>query len=418
MADAFVLRARAVLPVRRPPIGDGAVAVSGEQIIAVGRWRDLRTHFAGPVTNLGETVLLPGLVNAHCHLDYTEMAGMFPPRKSFCDWIKLITTEKALWTYSDFAQSWLAGARMLLRSGTTTVGDIEAVPELLPEVWDATPLRVISFLEMTGVRSRRHPELILREALERIAALPRGRCAAALSPHAPYSTPPHLLQLTAAAVRQRRLRVATHVAESATEFEMFRHARGEMFDWLKRNERDMSDCGGVSPVQHLARQRTLGSHLLAIHVNHLVRGDAALLAREKVNVVHCPRSHGYFNHAPFPFRALTRAGVNICLGTDSLATVRKHPKRELELSLFNEMRAFAAAHPGVDPERILQMATRNGARALGMSGQVGELSRGAFADLITLPFAGELAATTEAVVHHSGPVTASMIAGRWALAHN
>src|SRR6266516_1763479 len=120
---------------------------------------------------------------------------------------------------------------MLLRSGTTTVGDIEALPELLPEVWDATPLRVISFLEMTGVRSRRDPELILQDALARIEALPHRRCAAALSPHAPYSTPPRLLRLAAAAARQRKLRVATHVAESATEFEMFRHGRGEMFDW-------------------------------------------------------------------------------------------------------------------------------------------------------------------------------------------
>src|SRR5262245_12818152 len=143
------LRARAVLPVFRPPIADGAVVIAGQHIVAVGRWRELSSQFGGPVTDLGDAVMLPGLVNAHCHLDYTQMAGLFPPRKSFCDWIKLITTEKAQWTYSDFAQSWLEGAKMLLRSGTTTVGDIEAAPELLPEVWDATPLRVISFLEMT-----------------------------------------------------------------------------------------------------------------------------------------------------------------------------------------------------------------------------------------------------------------------------
>ena len=85
---------------------------------------------------------MPGLINAHCHLDYTHMAGLFPPRKSFCDWIKLITTEKGLWTRSDFVKSWIEGADMLVHSGTTTVADIEALPELLPEVWNATPLRV------------------------------------------------------------------------------------------------------------------------------------------------------------------------------------------------------------------------------------------------------------------------------------
>ena len=392
------------------------MVVSGERIIAVGQWRSLRKRFAGPVTDLGDSVLLPGLVNAHCHLDYTHMAGLFPPRKSFCDWIKLITTEKAHWTYSDFAQSWLDGAQMLLRSGTTTVGDIEAVPELLPEVWNATPLRVLSFLEMTGVRSRREPELILQEAIAWIEALSHRRCSIALSPHAPYSTPPRLLQLTAAAARQHKLPVATHVAESATEFEMFLGGEGEMFDWLTRNQRDMSDCDGVSPVQHLARQQALGPHLLAIHVNHLARGDAAMLARKKVSVVHCPRSHDYFKHAAFPWRTLTRAGVNICLGTDSLATIRNHPRAQLELSMFHELRAFATAHPEVAPKEILRLATTNGAQALGLRGKVGELSRGAFADLIALPFAGKLQDLHAAVLHHSGNVTASMIGGAWAIA--
>jgi len=112
---------------------------------------------AEKVLDLGEVILLPGLVNAHCHLDYTGMAGEFLPPKSFTDWIKLITAAKGGWTYSDFAQSWLNGAQMLLRNGTTTVADFENVPELLPEVWNATPLRVFSFLEMTGVKAAATP---------------------------------------------------------------------------------------------------------------------------------------------------------------------------------------------------------------------------------------------------------------------
>jgi cytosine/adenosine deaminase-related metal-dependent hydrolase len=305
---------------------------------------------------------------------------------------------------------------MLLHSGTTTVGDIEALPELLPEVWNATPLRVISFLEMTGVRSRREPELILREAQGRIESLSHRRCAAALSPHAPYSTPADLLRLTATAARRKKLRVAIHVAESATEFEMFRHARGEMFDWLARNERDMSDCGGVSPVQHLARQRALGRHLLAIHVNYLANGDAALLAEKGVSVVHCPRSHDYFGHATFPGSTLTKAGVNICLGTDSLATVRNHPRDRLELNLFHELRAFAGEHPKVAPAEIVRLVTIAGAQALGLRGQVGELSPGAFADFIALPFTGKMEDLHAAVLHHSGNVAACMINGAWAIA--
>lgn len=411
----LLLRARVVLPIRRPPIADGAVVVSGQRIVAVGNWRSLHSRFASEVHDLGDVVLLPGLVNAHCHLDYTHMAGMFPPQKSFCDWIKLITTEKAHWTFSDYAEAWIDGAKMLLHSGTTTVADIEAVPELLPDVWTSTPLRVISFLEMTGVRSRRQPELILREALEKIDTLPSHRCVAALSPHAPYSTTPRLLQRTAALAHKRQLRVTTHIAESATEFEMIRHARGEMFDWLQRNERDMADCGEHSPVQHVALAGLLGRNFLAVHVNCLTSGDAALLARKQVNVVHCPRSHDYFQHPEFPYRALAKAGVNICLGTDSLATVQKKPRQNVELNLFTEMRTFAKANPKVSTEAILRLATINGASALGLRGQVGELRPNAFADLIALPFTGKPGDSYAAVLAHTGAITAGMIDGAWTI---
>lgn len=411
-----ILRARLLAPLCRPPLDDAALVLSGQRILALGGWRDIRRHQAGPVTDLGEVLLLPGLINAHCHLDYTDMAGLFPPPKTFCDWIKSITAEKGLWSDAEFAASWRAGADMLLRTGTTTVADVEAVPALLPAMWRATPLRVFSFLELTGVRSRRDPKTILDEAAAKIQSLPRDeRCAAGLSPHAPYSTTPALLRQSARLARRCGWRLVSHIAESAPEFEMFRHARGEMFEWLRRNERDMSDCGGVSPVQHAERCGLLGPNLLAIHVNYLAPGDAALLARRRVSVVHCPRSHAYFGHAPFPFRTLRRAGVNLCLGTDSLASLRTAPRTRPELSLFLELRAFAAAHPETAPEAILRMVTVNAARALGLAGRLGELTPGAHADVIAIPFGGAPRDAYDAVVHHQGPVSASLIGGRWAV---
>src|SRR6185295_5920828 len=103
------------------------------------------------------------------------MAGRLTPQRSFTAWIKLITTEKSGLSYTDFAAAWIDGARQLLETGTTTVADIEAVPELLPEVWSASPLRVFSFLEMTGVKSRRDPAAILAEVEGRIASLTHTR---------------------------------------------------------------------------------------------------------------------------------------------------------------------------------------------------------------------------------------------------
>jgi len=411
----MILRARTILPVSQSPIENGAVIISGNKIRAVGSWPDLQTQTDEKVLDLGEVILLPGLINAHCHLDYTDMAGELSPPKTFTDWIPLITAAKTGWSFSEYAHSWLRGAHQLLKTGTTTVADIEAMPDLLPEVWDATPLRVLSFLEMTGIRARRDPKDILREAVATIDSLTHARCSASLSPHAPYSTLPELLRLSAGLARKKKWRLCTHIAESAEEFEMFRHARGKMFDWLKRNERDNSDCGLGSPVQHFARHKMLGENLLAIHVNYLARGDAALLGRHRVNIVHCPRSHDYFRHAPFLRERLANAGANLCLGTDSLATMRKLGKQKPELNLFEEMRQLATADKTISPEVILRMATVNGARALGFAGQAGELSKNAAADLIAIPADGKSTDVYEAVLAHTGNVKASMIDGRWAM---
>jgi cytosine/adenosine deaminase-related metal-dependent hydrolase len=393
---------------------DGAVLISGNRIRAVCRWRDVPLRAEDEVVELGDTVLLPGLINAHCHLDYTDLAGEVPATRSFADWIKSITAAKAGKIYADFAHSWLRGAQMLVRTGTTTVADIEAVPELLPEVWLATPLRIFSFLELTGVKSRRDPCLILDEAAHKIQSLPSSRGGAGLSPHAPYSTTPELLRLSAAAAREKSWRLVTHVAESDQEFEMFLHARGAMFDWLQRNERTMADCGLGSPVQHLERLGYLADNVLAVHVNYLAPGDAALLARRGVSVAHCPRSHAFFQHRRFPLEELAGAGVNLCLGTDSLASVSKVRGRPTELNLFTEMQAFGKAHPEAPPETIVRLATLGGARALGMQGTIGELSENALADLIAVPFTGTGPDACEAVIHHAGDVTVSMIDGRWA----
>ncbi|MGO8925563.1 MAG: amidohydrolase family protein [Limisphaerales bacterium] len=412
----LLLRARVVLPVSQPPIREGAILVSGRRIAAVGRWRDLSAHTRRQTVDLGETVLMPGLVNAHCHLDYTDMAGQFPPPRVFSDWLKLITETKAGWSFSDYAQSWLNGARMLVRTGTTSVADIEAVPELLPKVWGGTPLRVFSFLEMIGIKGHRQPQAIVQEAVERINALKGLRGRPGLSPHAPYSTVPELLRLSAQTARRRQWRLTTHVAESRMEFEMFARGRGEMFDWLQRSGREMSDCGLGSPVQHLERCGALSERLLAAHANYLAKQDAALLARRKVHVVHCPRCHFYFHHDPFPLRRLARAGVNVCLGTDSLASVYKPRRQSVELSLFEDMRVLSRNEPSLSARKIVRMATLNGARALGMDGRIGELAEGAFADLVVLSFAGKTADIYDAVLHHQGDVAASMIDGRWAIA--
>lgn len=409
----MLIRSRCVLPISSPPIDNGAVEIRGDRIVAVGKWNQFHTSRAD--IDLGDSILLPGLINAHCHLDYTDMAGQIPRPKQFPDWIKSLLALKAHWSYSDYAQSWLNGAGMLLRSGVTAVADVEAVPELLPEAWSATPLRVFSFIEMTGVKSGRPPSEIIRETETLITSLPQKLEPTGLSPHAPYSTSPELLRLSARLAAQRNWRIVTHVAESQPEFDMFEHRCGPLFNWLK-SQRNMADCGAVSPLQHLDRCGLLGSNLLAVHVNYLRAGEPELLSHRGVTVVHCPRSHRYFQHAPFPREPLLAAKVNLCIGTDSLASTLAPRRQKPELSLFPEMQLLAETAPDLSPKTIVKMVTRNPAQALGMDGLLGQLSPGSYADLISVPWPGVTEDPYAQVVAHSGPVASVMINGRWRIA--
>lgn len=408
----MILRSRWLCPIARPPIENGALAVADGQVVAAGDWGSVQRHCNGPVHDLGDCALLPGLINAHCHLDYTHMAGQLPATRSFSNWIKSIVALKGEWTTDNFSRSWLAGAAMLLQSGTTALLDIEAVPGLVSTVRPRTPLRVASCFELISIRRERSPREFVAEAATTSAQWPNS-LRGGLSPHAPYTTTIDLLRCAAAEARARGWLLTTHVAESQEEFDMFTHARGPMYDWL-RTQRDVSDCGARTPVEHLQAAGLLGPDFLAVHANYVTESDIRLLQQHGAHVVHCPRSHFYFGHQPFRYRELEAAGVNLCIGTDSLATVQPYVGEPFELSLFPEMRSFARHHPGVAPESILRMVTTNPARALGLAGKLGELSEGTWADVIAVQVgavaAGEL---IDAVVHHHGAVEATMINGEW-----
>jgi cytosine/adenosine deaminase-related metal-dependent hydrolase len=132
-----------------------------------------------------------------------------------------------------------------------------------------------------------------------------------------------------------------------------------------------------------------------------------------MSVAHCPRSHDYFQHQPFPYDILKKVGVNICLGTDSLASTKSSFKDPAKLDLFAEMRTFRKFHPNVDPETIIRMATVNGAQALRLERVAGQLSEGFNADMIAIPYSGAVENAYESVLEHRGPVLASIRNGRW-----
>lgn len=420
MATHRAFRAACVLTMTSPPVEDGVVVVQNGTITQCGTWKECAPFIpeGTQVEDLGSVVLLPGLINAHCHLDYTSFAGLIPPPRGFVDWIQAILALKSSFIFSDYASSWLDGARMLLQAGVTTVVDVEAVPELLPDVLPEAAPRVISCQELTGVSGRIPPAEVLADAqlnMERLLdnpSIPRQH-AFGLSPHAPYSTVPELLHRSAEYCRAHKLPLTIHVAESAEEFELFSSRSGPFETWL-RKQRPLDDCGGTSPVQHLSRYGVLGANCLAVHVNYLAPGDSRLLAESRTTVVHCPRSHDYFGHGRFPIAEFRQAGVPVCIATDSLASVRKPSGRSVaKLDLLEELRMFRSKNPGFDPIDLLSMVTRIPASGIGLAGKAGILAPGSRADLAAIRFSGKPEEAAEAVLAHQGPVAGTMVDGEW-----
>ena len=415
--SARILRARLVVPVSEPPIDNGAVAIDENRITAVGPWSQIGHTTTDPVEDLGEVALLPGLINAHCHLDYTNMAGMISPQRRFPDWIKAIIAIKASWSYTEFASSWVAGAQMLERSGVTSVVDIEAVPELIPEVWQATPLRVWSCLELINLRSQSNAQQLVSRALSQARENEQNETNRhGLSPHALYTTTKTLRQSARQRAASEKRLLTTHIAESRDEWEMFQSATGDLYNWLNP-QRASEDRERGSPVAVLDREGYFNHPVIAAHVNELGEGDAERLAKGNATVVHCPRSHRYFGHRSFPWAQLESAGVNLTLGTDSLASVRATRNESPSLDFFAEMSCLANQKSAPQPDKILTWATRNGAIAIDHASDLGLLRANYLADLIAIPYVGDARSVCESIVFHQGPVSASIINGQSVPAH-
>jgi aminodeoxyfutalosine deaminase len=412
----MIVRARTVLTMDGAPIENGAVAISENQIIDVGKFPGVSARHSGQeIIDLGEQALLPGLINAHCHLDYTCFRGKIPSRKSFADWIRAINAEKAKLSEQDYLASITEGFAEAKRFGTTTVANLTAFPELVSQI--KSPIRTSWFAELIDVRSPERANELVDLAIHSLKSSENW----GLAPHALFTASANLYRRCEEIARGDDVLLTTHLAESREEMEMFRDGSGPLYDFMKSVGRPMDDCGHETPLARFLdligrggspnRPRAIEVnlpylHWIVAHLNELAESDFDLLetAKRKFHVVHSPRSHGYFAHSEFPFKKLRALRFNICLGTDSLASNEN-------LSLFAEMRAFQRSEPGISPDQILEMVTVNAALALHQENALGRIRPGFQADLVSVPCSGS-PNLFEQVVAFDGPIDWMMVNGR------
>jgi cytosine/adenosine deaminase-related metal-dependent hydrolase len=365
-----VVSADWVVPVDGEPLKDGAVAFGDDGVIVeVGTQDELGRGEHQPYS-----VILPGFVDAHTHLEYASYAG-FGDGLSFGPWIALHVERKGRLDLEDMETIARLGALECLRSGITTVGDCSFVGAAATACADVG-LEGVIYLEVFGDA----PQIErFHELRDRVAdGLPES-VRVGVSPHAPYTVTLDLYR----ACDELGLPVATHLAESEAENEFLRTGGG---DW-EAFAHMLVPPVGTTGIRALAEAGLLGPRVLAAHCVQADKEEIELLATHDVAVAHCPRSNAYLGCGLAPLRELREAGIRVCIATDS-------PASTPSFDMFDEMRAAVAAArarerrtDALTAAEALELATLGGARALGLDVDRGSLTPGKRADLTILSLA-------------------------------
>jgi cytosine/adenosine deaminase-related metal-dependent hydrolase len=414
----MILKARHVVPVTAPPIENGVVELRGERIVEVRRARTRESDDA--VIDCGDSLLLPGFVNAHTHLELSHLAGRVPPAPGdatgtpngladFTGWLRRLTENlKPVWNDSAaIAAATTDGAQQCLNHGVTTVGDITRSPHITRGVLRKTPLTVVSFGEVIAIGGlRKSLDKRLGAAMD--TTQNSDRLAASVSPHAPYTCDRRALVACRKAASRSGMRVAMHLAESADEETCTVHGIGPLIDFLRSV--GVWDEGarqsGLRPVACAEATGLLGPEVLLAHVNYVNEADIQRLAHAGVHVAYCPRTHAAFGHPPHRWREMLAANVNVCVGTDSLAS---NPS----LSVVDELRHLRRMVDDFPAEALLEMGTIRAARALGLEDRVGSLQPGKRADVAVFPCAArEDSGLLDSLLYGNGQPTEVYAGGR------
>jgi aminodeoxyfutalosine deaminase len=378
--NSFTIRFRSLLPMT-----NSKPLENGQLIIDEGRIQKISSDFSDPIEgeliDLSDHLILPGFVNAHCHLSLSALKGQIPRSVSFVDWIRSVVEKNELMSWENRILALHAQAKVMLCSGVT--GLVDYIPgEKFIREYSRLPFRKTLLLEVIGFLPSlvepivKNLELTLKENING-----RGMSKLGLAPHAAYSVSPQLFSELKRLADKYKCPLSSHVAEFPEELQFLQDGSGDLKDLLKERAVYNNDWSppALSPACYLDSMSLLDS-LVAIHLN-LADADLDLLKSKKVKAVFCPQSTLWFRRKKYmPVRDLLDLGVVVGLGTDSLASSES-------LNFLDEIRIAEEMLVDVSREELLRMATRGGAETVGMN--CGVIEKGRAADIIGFRLKGE-----------------------------
>ncbi len=397
-SDITLHRAAWVIPIERPPIGDGAVLVEGRRIVGVGAYRDLRAQIppGAKVVDHQDAALMPAVVNAHTHLELTGMECKISlPQAGFPPWVQEVFRHRASMDARALHEGMRRGLDILASAGTCLCGDITNTTALLDD-GGRHPAHRQAFLELIGFDCSS-----LAAALERAgdgidAAGAIERDGVSLAAHATYSTSATVIEQAKEWCRLRGRVFSMHVAEHAEEIELLQTGTGYCRELLQAVGRWVDGWipPAKSPVAYLDSLGVLDARTLLVHAVHMTESDWEAVMRRRCAVCFCPRSNHYVSTGRADLERAIQSGVPVALGTDSLAS-------NMDLNLFSEAAFCLDQYPGLSPDAALCMMTLGGAGALGRQNHFGSLAVDKVAAMIAIPAdAGVPAAQlSETIIH-------------------
>ena len=374
--------ARWVLPITAPPIEHGTVAVHAGRIAWVG---PRAAAPPGDDVDLGEALLLPGLVNAHTHLELTVLRG-FLEDLSFDRWIiRLNGVKRAVLDRERMLDSARFGIAEGLRSGVTTYADTCDSGVAFDAMLEAG-VRGVMYQEVFGPDPA-ECERSLAGLREKVAALrPRETALVrvGISPHAPYTVSDALYAAAAGYARDESLPIAVHIAESEVEQALVERGEGIFADGQRKRGMDVRPRARSS-IELLDRNGILAARALLIHCVRLDPRDLSLVAGHRCAVAHCPVSNAKLGNGTAPVREMLDAGITVALGSDSVASNNRMDLLAEARAAVLAQRARLQTHEALCARDVIALATIGGARALGLDAEIGSLEAGKSADLAAFP---------------------------------
>ena len=380
-----ILSSGYVLPITSEPIRNGAVAIEGDEILAVGTLVEIKGQFPETVVSeYGEAAILPGLVNCHSHLEITSMRGALDEvEHDFSAWLLRLNDIREKLSDEDIRAAALTGALEGARAGVTCFGDIGRFGVAGFEALKTVGLRGILFQETEFSAESRTAEPDFALLIKKFETLRSGETdlvKVGISPHSPYTVSPRLFEMIADFAVANHVKLTIHAAESADESELLRHGTG-FFTGIYEKYGVKWDSPHCSTMEYLDRLGVLRSKPLLAHCVTVSSCDIALIVQSGSTVAHCPKSNAKFGHGYAPFEQFLDAKIAVGLGSDSVAS--NNVCDLLEESRFAALvsRNRMGSARFIEAKEVLEAATLGGAKALDLDAAIGSLEPGKQADI-------------------------------------